>query len=733
MKTSEKLRSLKLFVNPIFNKKLFITVFLTQIFAGFSQNNWTPTNGPYGASCNRLNLINNEVYCATSCGIYSTNDNGLSWTSRNNALNDCVNFSDIEKANNILIAGTANFGGFVNYQPGIYISNDNGLNWTISNSGLLAGSPAEELNLCIRDIFINGNEILIGTQNGVFKSTNQGQSWSPSNIGINEPNNVQALHFVKFGNSIFLQTANDIYRSMDNGFTWVDLNNNIGAIPFTLVSNLSGIYVSGDLGIYKSTNNGNSWSLLNNNLPDVPLTIHESNNNLYCGVPNYGTYFSSNNGVSWTLLENEFYTDFLYFNNLHYMCGNNGVFSCGAGLTLNNCGLGGASITNVLFVDGNDIYSGTANGIYKSTDEGNIWKNMRNNLPVNTQIKSISKSGNNLIIGTKDSGIYLSNDNGNTWNQSNSGLMLNGVNCWNITMLFSYNGKVFLGAKQNTTFYDYASLFVSNNNGQTWSPITNGLGNNFNITSMTSFGNYLVLGAKTEFTPPSFPDGVYLSTDNGDTWFFDGLGLPITDVASDNNAYYAISGNSVYSTQNMGNSWDEVVVSDINYPLTNIEKLNSIVVCQRSNSGIYYLNNGNWEFFGGFGILGGVNKTICQKQNGSIFVGSSAYTNANNGNITYVSNGVSKYNGNTLGISYENNQNNFYSISLYPNPTSSEITITSDKFTNEPYTLFDQMGRTVGSGKLSGTNTTISLSTLSKGIYILKVEGAYESAIVVKE
>jgi len=72
-------------------------------------------------------------------------------------------------------------------------------------------------------------------------------------------------------------------------------------------------------------------------------------------------------------------------------------------------------------------------------------------------------------------------------------------------------------------------------------------------------------------------------------------------------------------------------------------------------------------------------------------------------------------------------------ISLYPNPTSSEITITSDKFTNEPYTLFDQMGRAVGSGELNGTNTTISLSTLSKGVYFLKVEGDYESAIVVKE
>jgi uncharacterized repeat protein (TIGR01451 family) len=84
-------------------------------------------------------------------------------------------------------------------------------------------------------------------------------------------------------------------------------------------------------------------------------------------------------------------------------------------------------------------------------------------------------------------------------------------------------------------------------------------------------------------------------------------------------------------------------------------------------------------------------------------------------------------------LSLQDLVNSKESIVLYPNPTSSEITITSDKFTNEPYTLYDQMGRTVGSGKLSGTNTTISLSTLSKGVYILKVEGAYESAIVVKE
>lgn len=695
----------------------------------YAQLSWAPTNGPYGAGCNRLNLINNEVYSATTCGIYSTNDNGLTWTSRNNGLNDCVNFLDVEKINNTLIAGTANFGGSINYDPGIYLSNDNGLNWTKSNTGLLDGSPFEDLHLCIRDIFINGTDILIGTQDGVFKSTNQGQTWTPSNIGINEPNNVQALHFVKYGNSIFLQTANDIYRSMDNGFTWVDLNNNFGAQPFTLVANATGLFVSGSLGLYKSTNNGNSWSILSNNLPDIPSTIFESNNNLYCGVPNIGTYFSTNNGASWALIGYGFYTDFLYVNNTHYMCSGNGVYSASSGLSLNNCGLGGANATMTLFVDGNDIYAGTANGIYKSTDDGLIWKNMRTYLPIYTQVKCMTKSGNNLIIGTKDSGIYLSNDNGNTWIQSNTGLVLNGVNCWNITMLYAYNGKVFLGAKENTTFYDNASLFVSTNNGQSWSPVTTGLGDNFNISSMSSFGNYLVLGTKTEFSPASFSDGVYLSTDNGDSWLFDGLDLPITDVASDNNLYYAVSGNSVYSTQNMGNSWDEVQIGGGSLPITNIEKLNSLLVIQTAYNGIMYLNNGNWTPMGGFGILSG-HKAICQKQNGTMFIGASAYTNANNGNNTYVTNGVSKYVGGIVGENILEEKK----WSCYPNPTTSKISIELPEiYLGNQLELLDQFGRVVKTIKVSQLNTILDLSDLDNGVYVLRLLNSdFENLKIIK-
>jgi photosystem II stability/assembly factor-like uncharacterized protein len=693
-------------------------------FTFYAQLTWAPTNGPYGAACNRLNLINNEVYSATSCGIYSTNDNGLSWTSRNNGLNGCVDFQDIEIINNKLIAGTSNWGGFITYEPGIYISNDNGLNWTLSNTGLLDGSPLQDLHLSIRDIFINGNDILIGTQDGVFKSTNFGQSWAPSNIGINEPNNIQALHFVKSGSAIFLETANDIYKSIDNGFTWIDLNNNIGANPFSLVANSAGLFCTGSLGLYKSTNNGTSWQLVSNNLPDLPTQLYESNGVLYCAIPNIGTYISTNNGVTWYVFDSEWYNDFLFINNTHYVCNNKGVLSCNTNLSFVNSGLGEAYLTNALYVDGDIIYSGTENGIYKSTDDGNLWKNMRTGLPISTNVKCITKSGPNLIIGTKDSGVYISTDNGSTWTSSSSGLTINGVNCFDISMLYTSNGKVFLGAKQNTTFNYYAALFVSNNNGQSWIPVTSGLGENYYISSMTSFGSYLIVG--------SFSNGAFLSTDNGNSWLYDGLNVGVRDLASDNNGYYAISGPSVFSTQNMGNSWDEVVLTSGSSYLTNIEKLNSILVAQSSNNGLYYLNNGNWLTFGSFGLIGGlgVNKTICQKQNGNIFIGQRAYTNANNGNITYVDNGVSKYIGGIVGENILEKKK----WSCYPNPTTSKVSIELPEiYLGNQLELLDHFGRSIKTIKVSQLNTILDLSDLDNGVYVLRLLNSdFENLKIIK-
>jgi hypothetical protein len=52
---------------------------------------------------------------------------------------------------------------------------------------------------------------------------------------------------------------------------------------------------------------------------------------------------------------------------------------------------------------------------------------------------------------------------------------------------------------------------------------------------------------------------------------------------------------------------------------------------------------------------------------------------------------------------------------------------------NQNFKIFDQMGREVISGKLNGISTEVNLSSLSKGMYTLKIEGNYQPAQIVKE
>jgi ELWxxDGT repeat protein len=75
----------------------------------------------------------------------------------------------------------------------------------------------------------------------------------------------------------------------------------------------------------------------------------------------------------------------------------------------------------------------------------------------------------------------------------------------------------------------------------------------------------------------------------------------------------------------------------------------------------------------------------------------------------------------------------FNSFSISPNPTSHSITIKGEKNMNQSFQIFDQMGREVFKGKLTGTETEVNLSALSKGIYTLKIEGNYQPAQIVKE
>ncbi len=77
-------------------------------------------------------------------------------------------------------------------------------------------------------------------------------------------------------------------------------------------------------------------------------------------------------------------------------------------------------------------------------------------------------------------------------------------------------------------------------------------------------------------------------------------------------------------------------------------------------------------------------------------------------------------------------QNN--SISIFPNPAQSVINVMADnKLLSEIYSIYDNRGKVVLTGKLNSQNTTIELGNLSGGIYMFSVGENMQIFKIIKE
>ena len=87
---------------------------------------------------------------------------------------------------------------------------------------------------------------------------------------------------------------------------------------------------------------------------------------------------------------------------------------------------------------------------------------------------------------------------------------------------------------------------------------------------------------------------------------------------------------------------------------------------------------------------------------------------------------------NNVGIN-EFTQDNLFSV--YPNPAKSQINVKADaKLLGSIYTVYDNTGKLVLSGKIISENTTIELGNLSGGIYLFSVgENLKQTFKVIKE
>jgi uncharacterized protein (TIGR03437 family) len=237
----------------------------------------------------------------------------------------------------------------------------------------------------VRSFAAIGSVILIGTDRGVYRSADEGQSWSAANSQLPAVNSVAAVGATQFAGS-----AGNIFRSTDQGQTWTEfksgLPDNFSGVA-SLAAGGSTVFALIGGNVYRLQETGAAWAPANFS---GALAIAASGPAVYA-LKNEGVWRSLDQGQNWTQ-----------------------VFNVPPGI------FGSDRATN-LAVNGTTLFasviaitspSATLVSLHYSPDQGRNW--FRANPPllfgpfVSTPINRIFAFGDKVIIVRSDNKLFIS-------------------------------------------------------------------------------------------------------------------------------------------------------------------------------------------------------------------------------------------------------------------------------------------------------------------------------------
>lgn len=188
-------------------------------------------------------------------------------------------------------------------------------------------------------------------------------------------------------------------------------------------------------------------------------------------------------------------------------------------------------------------------GIMRSTNQGDSWVDITNDLPyLNITAIEFDSTGK-IYLGTMGGGVFVSSNNGNSWTAVNNGLTNKRVTALKIQR----GGPIYVGTVGG-------GVFRSTNGGQLWTQQNYGL-RFWNITAMTLNNQ----GGVIVGTPN---DGVYRSTDMGANWSRANGNITsryVTSFAKNSAGELAVGtlGGGVCLSVDGGGGWTEIKKSNL--------------------------------------------------------------------------------------------------------------------------------------------------------------------------
>lgn len=248
-------------------------------------NTWTVFDNkiPQDAIVSAFVTIDDKILASTdNHGIYSIKEGEKEWRRIDEDLPQNIDINAIVRIGNHLIIGT--------FGHGILISKNSGKNWT-SASVQIAKTQ-------VRCLHVKDNFVLAGTDNGIYKSVDRGNTWMYIYQGV------QVNGFTELHNTIYAALMNGAIMSNDKGLSWKYVYK-----PNTLhdISNDGERLYAMTLGagLKISNNGGQSWENANNGLGTLNLYTFEVKNfrDKVFAAQWYGIYILNNSANNWTIIK----------------------------------------------------------------------------------------------------------------------------------------------------------------------------------------------------------------------------------------------------------------------------------------------------------------------------------------------------------------------------------------------------------------------------------------------
>lgn len=172
----------------------------------------------------------------------------------------------------------------------------------------------------------------------------------------------------------------------------------------------------------------------------------------------------------------------------------------------------------------------------------------------------VDPTGSRVFASTVNAGVFVSTDNGKSWSPSREGLpreiFIGGYERIEAIAVDPVDGRLYAGGGAI-----FSEVYISDNNGLSWQFLSTPEGTRGGIHGfwIDPEDNNVIVASNGPLGK-----GVFVSTDRGLTWAASNTGLPseridaLCRLPEDNTVFFVVSNDVLYKSENQGASWAEV-------------------------------------------------------------------------------------------------------------------------------------------------------------------------------